>query len=212
MEKLTGKHFLEAKRKDMEENASTLIEKARFDDMAILVPGDPLVATTHMALVIEARKKGVDVRVIHGSSVYSAIASTGLSIYKFGKTTTIPRIQEGYEPTSFYDTIVENLRVGAHTLCLLDVGERPMNVREAIERLQYAERLQKKGVAAVERHVVVASFGETDTVAYASIGELKVSDFPTPAVLIVPATLSDIEKEALESAERLKFTHGRAVL
>ncbi|QQG39999.1 MAG: diphthine synthase [Candidatus Aenigmatarchaeota archaeon] len=199
LEERLRKTITELKRGDMEEGMGKLLEDSRTRDVAVLVPGDPLVATTHVALFLEAKRLGVDVRVIHAPSVISAVASTGLSIYKFGKTCTLPRPQEGFAPLSFYDVILENLRVGAHTLCLLDVGDRPMTVKEAVELLEAAEKEKRKGMIGETRKAVAASFGETDVISYATLAELKRTAMPTPAVLIIPAELNDIEREMLEN-------------
>lgn len=198
LEELVGRPIEEIGRRELEEGAGKIIESARLKDVGVFVPGDPLVATTHVALVLEASKRGVDYRVVHAPSVYSAVAATGLSIYKFGKTCTIPRIQKGYDPTSFYDTVVENLRVGAHTLCLLDV-DPPMTVSEAAARFEEVDKQKGGGVLRGGRMAVAASFGESTTMIYARIDELKKMEFPTPAVLIVPAQLANIEAEAMET-------------
>ncbi len=43
----------------MEENASDMVKRAATKDIAILVGGDPLMATTHKILYIEAEKQHV---------------------------------------------------------------------------------------------------------------------------------------------------------
>lgn len=199
LEKLLGRKIVELERKDLEEGSAKIIEEARMKDIAILVPGDPLSATTHIILVSEAQQKGVDIRIVHAPSIFSAVAATGLSLYKFGKTCTIPREQDGYAPTSFYDVIVENLRTGSHTLVLLDIGDSPMTVREALERLDAAEKEHKKGVMRADMMLVAAHFGETETILYTDSAKLQTVNLPTPSVLVVPADLNDVEKELLES-------------
>jgi diphthine synthase len=99
-----------------------LIKEAADKSIALLVPGDPLTATTHIELVMEAKKQGVGVDIIHASSIYTAVAETGLQLYKFGRATTIPKPQDKFSPTSPFEVIKENKRIGLHTLVLLDIG------------------------------------------------------------------------------------------
>lgn len=199
LQKALNKTLHELKRKDLEEGSGRLLEEAKQSDVAVFVPGDPLVATTHISLVLEALRRGIEVKIVHAPSVYSAVAATGLSIYKFGKTVSIPSVQKFYEPTSFYETIAENLQRNAHTLCLLDVAETPMTLREAIERFEEAERKYRKGIVTDDMMLITASFGEDDRIIFAPLKSLKAIEFPTPAVLIVPASLNDIEREFLQT-------------
>ena len=46
---------------------------------------------------------------------------TGLQVYKFGEIVSIPFFTEKWRPTSFYDKIKKNRKIGLHTLCLLDI-------------------------------------------------------------------------------------------
>ncbi len=137
LEKSVQKKITVLTRKDVEETQEFL-KDARSTDVALLVVGDPLVATTHAEIIIEAQKQNIKTRIIHNSSIYSAVAETGLQIYKFGKTVTIPYPQKGFQPTSFYDVIQKNRSMGAHTLVLLDVQEdqkKYMDPKEAMEIL-----------------------------------------------------------------------------
>ena len=54
-----------------------------------------MIATTHVDLCINAKKKGIKTRVIHAASVVSAVRGiSGLQNYKFGKAVTIPFIEQ----------------------------------------------------------------------------------------------------------------------
>ncbi|MGE5637264.1 MAG: diphthine synthase, partial [Chloroflexota bacterium] len=55
-----------------EENGEIVLDAAENGNVVFLVPGDPFVATTHVALRIEAEKRGIKTRVIHGASAISA--------------------------------------------------------------------------------------------------------------------------------------------
>jgi diphthine synthase len=95
--------------------------EAKEKNIGFLVVGDALCATTHIDLILRARKIGVTVEVIHNASVMSASASCGLPLYQFGYTVSIPFFDESWRPQSFYDRIRYNKDGGMHTLCLLDI-------------------------------------------------------------------------------------------
>lgn len=123
LEKMVGKKIVILRRKDLEEKAEeVLIKKAEKNNVALIVPGDPMIATTHVWIRLEAEKKGIKTEVIHAPSIYSAAPSIiGLQIYKFGKTVTIPFPKENYRPKTPYEVVKENFTRGLHTLVLLDV-------------------------------------------------------------------------------------------
>jgi diphthine methyl ester synthase len=103
------------------EGLNNLIERAKSIKIAILVVGDPFCATTHSDLVLRARHKSVEVVVVHNASIVSAIACTGLQIYRFGETISIPLWTETWKPESFFQKLQGNADRDLHTLCLLDI-------------------------------------------------------------------------------------------
>lgn len=204
LSKLAGKKVKELKRSDLEENAGLLINEAKNHDVALLVAGDPMVATTHIDLVLRARKAGVDVEVIHASSIISAVAETGLMAYKFGKTTTLAYPEKGYKPASPYDALAENKKQGLHTLCLLDVKreeDRYMTVGEGIQTLLEIEAEKKQGVFSKDTLCVgAARLGSGDrAIKSGKAGQLQKQDFGGPPhALIVPGKLHFMEEEAIK--------------
>jgi diphthine synthase len=60
-------------------------------------------------------------QVVHNASVLNGVGVTGLQLYNFARTVTIPFWTETWKPTSFYDKIKVNLNFGMHTLCLLGI-------------------------------------------------------------------------------------------
>jgi diphthine synthase len=80
LEKLIRKKIKVIKRADLEEKSARLVRQAKGKDIAILVPGDPLSATTHSGIMDDAMKSRVSVEVVHSSSVFTAVAETGLSL------------------------------------------------------------------------------------------------------------------------------------
>ncbi len=192
------KEIEEVKRSDLEENQKKILDEALSKKIGILFPGDPLVATTHIDLIIEAKKKGIKTKVVHAPSIYSALGETGLFIYKFGKTTTIPFTERGYEPESPYDSIKENKERGLHTLCLLDIKKKLMEPKDALKYLLKIEKKRKENIIKKEDKVIVFVSRERGVVTYDTIEKIIEKDFPTPASLIIPGNLHPIEKEVLE--------------
>jgi diphthine synthase len=89
LSKLVGKKVRELQREGMEEGAGDIIEESKKKDIGVFVPGDVLSATTHLMMLAEARKAGAKVKIVHGSSIFTAVAETGLQLYKFGRTVTL---------------------------------------------------------------------------------------------------------------------------
>lgn len=205
LKKVCGKEVSELVRKDMEEDSKVLVKEAKSKDIAVLVPGDPLVATTHSSLLQEANAAGVESRVVHSSSIYSAIAETGLHIYKFGKTATIALPEKNYFPKTPYKVLQENLEIGAHTLFLLDVkGEkkRYMTINEGIVvLLELEERIGKNIFDRNTPCVGCARLGSEDSIIkFGKAQDLKDHEFgDAPHIIIVPSKLHFSEQEVLDS-------------
>ena len=197
LEKLIKKKIRLIKRADLEEKSARLVRQAKSKDIAILVPGDPLSATTHSGIMDDAMKSRVKVEVIHSSSVFTSVAETGLSLYNFGKTVTVVAPGKKYRPDSFYKTIKENMSKGMHTLALLDIN---MSVQEGLTVLMNIERKKRLKVMKPSGKIVVASAigSPKKIIRYGSVIELNEENFPPPAVIIIPGKLNFFEKEFLE--------------
>ena len=202
LKKKLNKEITVVKRSDLEEDQKKILEESKKRKVCVLIPGDPLVATTHTDLLIEARKAGIRTFVIHAPSIYSALGETGLFIYKFGKTTTIPFPQKGYRPESPYDAIKENKERGLHTLCLLDIKEKLMQPREALKYLLDIEEKRGEGVISKKDMALVFVSRDRGLLEYDTVENLLEKEFPTPASLIVPGILHEMEKEVLKWARK----------
>ena len=203
-ERLAGKKIIPAPRALVEDGAEgALILPAKEKDIVLLVPGDPLYATTHFWLVSRARELGVAVDVLHNASVFTALAETGLSMYKFGRTVTLP-FPWGEAPLDTpYEQLRLNRSVGLHTLVLLDLApdkERYMTLAEAIGILRDAERRQEKGAFTESAPIMAAAALGTaaQRIVSGTPREIESADLaPVPRCLVVPGTLSHHEEEAL---------------
>ena len=58
----------------------------------------------------------------------SAIGATGLQLYNFGQTVSMVFFTETWKPSSFYDRVKENCRIGLHTLMLLDIKVKEQSI------------------------------------------------------------------------------------
>ncbi|MEM3153957.1 MAG: diphthine synthase [Candidatus Woesearchaeota archaeon] len=208
LEKLYCKKVQLADRKFVE-SSEQLLKEAKSGNVALLIIGDPLCATTHWDILQRAKEQKIKVEVIHNASVINAIGATGLQVYKFGKTTSIPFPSENYEPETFYNVIKENKSIGAHTLVLLDLDPengRFMSVNEAVEILRKIERNRKEGVFMPNDWCVgVARLGADDQkIVAGTVTQVSDADFgPAPHALIVPGKLHFMEEDALKQQKSL---------
>jgi diphthine synthase len=205
LEEMIGKEVRVVSRRILEEEDGLIIfEAAKKGKAAFLVQGDPMIATTHVDLRISAEKRGIKTRVIHGASVVSAVRGiSGLQNYKFGKTVTIPFSEEGFVSETPYNVILENKKMGLHTMCYLDIKseeQRYLTVNEALQTLLELEKQKKEQVATSMTLVIgVARAGSPEPVVKAGyIEEVVTFDFGAPPhTLIFPGKLHFMEAEAL---------------
>jgi diphthine synthase len=204
LEKIIGKKIIELMREDLEQHAAKIINEAKTKDVVLFVSGDPLIATTHSTILNDARNAGIETKVIHNASIVSAIGETGLHVYKFGATATVPFLEKTGNklPESVYDVLKSNKAAGLHTLLLLDITpEKRMVPGEAIKILLELERKRGEKVFTEESDVVVfARAGASDSkIFFGKVEELEDADFgKPPMVLIVPGKLHFSEREYLE--------------
>lgn len=195
LEKLVGKKIAILKRGDVEECSQKILDSAKKKDTALFVIGDPLAATTHIDLVIEAKKQKIPLKIIHNASIFSTIAECGLQLYKFGKAATIPFTKQ---TESVKDTIEGNRKLGLHTLLLLDLDaekEKFMTVSKALEIL-----LENKIISEKEK-LIAAHISENSQIFYGIPEELMKKKIDIPSVLVMPGKLHFMEKEFLEMLE-----------
>ena len=203
LEALYGKK-VELANREFVESADQLLQEAKSSNVALLVIGDPLVATTHWDILHRAREQNIKTEIIHNAAIASVIGATGLQVYKFGKTTSIPFPKENYEPETPYNIIKENKSIGAHTLVLLDLDpehNKFMSVNEAIELLRKIERKRNEKVFLPSDWCVgIARMGSKDQkITAGTVIEVSDADFgAAPHALIVPGKLHFVEEEALK--------------
>lgn len=203
LEEVIGKKIKVLYRGQVEEGED-IIEDAKTMRVGFITAGDTMAATTHVDLRIQAKEYNIPVRVFHGISIFSACpTSTGLQPYKFGRTVTLPFIEDGYQPQSPYDHILENKERGLHTMILLDIHAeemRYMTAHQALEWLMLGEQKWGKGLINENTLMVVASHvGSPDEKVTAGyVKDLMQKDLGEPLfTLILPGNLHFMEQYAL---------------
>ncbi len=200
----TGKEIKSVTRSDLEENVRQTIHRAKSSNVSILVIGDPLVATTHHTILDAAHAAGIKTKIFHSSSIFSAaIGESGLDIYRFGPTTTVPFWSEHYKPTSFIDTISKNLKNSEHTLLLLDIEQSktaPMSIAQAADIISKADG---KAVISRRRKVMaLADIGRENQeilyIEFSKIPSLSSRLEGKTISLIIPADLNFAEEESVK--------------
>lgn len=121
LEEFYGKEVILADRELVESGSADILRDADKENVAFLVVGDPFGATTHTDLVLRAKKDKIPVEVIHNASVMNAVGSCGLQLYNFGQTISMVFFTDSWRPDSWYDKVMENRKIGLHTLVLLDI-------------------------------------------------------------------------------------------
>lgn len=163
LEEFYGREVIVADRELVESGSDEILDGADKEDVVMLVVGDPFGATTHTDLMLRARELGIKTDVIHNASVMNAVGACGVQLYNFGQTVSLVFFTENWRPDSFYDKIMENRRLGLHTLLLLDIKvkeqslenmargrliyepPRYMNIETAAEQLlEIEEKRQEK--------------------------------------------------------------------
>jgi diphthine synthase len=189
--KFLGKKIIPANR-EFVEGMNEILEEAKMEDVALLVYGSPLTATTHIILIQEAKRKKVKYEIIYSASVIDAVAECGLQLYKFGKIASIPK----FNADSFIEIIKENQKIGAHSLILVDIG---LEFREAIKRMENGNLQQVLHNSSNQDKIVVCSRlgAKEGRICYGTVKELENKEVKAPFCFIIPGKLHFIEEEVL---------------
>jgi len=184
--------IVDAKIEPLERNnveSDKIVKEAKDKEIVLLVYGSPLIATTHISIILEAKDKNIGCRVIHNASVLDGIANTGLQSYKFGKTASLPDWDSKGKSKSFMDVILNNKKIGAHTLLLVDIG---LELDDAVDQL-------KKSGYENEKIIVCSKLGyENEKIYFDKLDKLEKININKPYCIIIPGKFHFTEKEALE--------------
>jgi len=188
LEQLYGKKIILAEREFIEDG-SVIIDQASNSNVSILIIGDVFSATTHISLYLQALENDIQVQIINNASVLTAIGITGLELYKFGKTTSIPF----HESKTPLEVIEKNYPL--HTLCLLDLVPKEKHFMESSEAL---EKLFSLGFKKDTKIIICTQLGSKNpTIIYTEAENIKpLNKFPQ--CIIVPGELHFMEEDMLE--------------
>ncbi|MDD3178029.1 MAG: diphthine synthase [Candidatus ainarchaeum sp.] len=195
LEKIINKKIIPLNRKELEQEQKFIKKKN-----CLLVIGNALSATTHFSIIKDAEKKNIKTKIITGISIFNYRGACGLYEYKFGKTVSIVYPLKNFNPKSFYETILENIKIGAHTLCLLDIKvdeNKFMTCKEACEIL---EQIDEKKILKEKECVAYFSMGSNKE----EIIKFKFKEYKEiktikkyPQSLIICGNLNEFEKGAI---------------
>ena len=166
-------------------------------EITLLIYGDPLSATTHTEILQEAKKQNIQTNIIQAPSIFTAIARTGLQLYKFGKTASIPFWTENHKPESFFDLLEQNQSIGAHTLFLLDLNPKENKFHSIKDALKIIQEISKKRNFKLTKAIACARLGlDSEIIKYDSIKNLQNQDFGnSPYCIIIPGELNFSEED-----------------
>ncbi|QGA80807.1 diphthine synthase [Candidatus Nanohalobium constans] len=187
IEEKTDSSIQKLSRKEVEQE-DKILEEAKDSDVAFLVSGDALTATTHYDIKHRAEEKEIETEVVHAPSIFTSIAETGLNVYKFGRTVTLP---ENGKPDSVIKYVEKNDEIGLHSLILLDIN---LEASEAAEKiLEMKPEFSKREALVLERANL-----ETQEISRMTLEEVSEKEFGEPPhCLILPGEKSHKEEEFL---------------
>ncbi len=185
------------------EDGKEILEAAKTNKVALLSYGDPYIATTHIELRVRAIQDGTKTDTIHASSaITSLIGECGLHFYKVGKTVTI---MSGIPSSTAYYSIFENLKLGNHTIVLLEWNQNKnffLDPKDAISSLLDQEKEQGRKVFSGDTYGIVASRIGQDgqKIIAAKFSDLAKQDFGAPPhTIIIPGMMHFTESDALKA-------------
>jgi diphthine synthase len=196
LEEIVGKKIIEANREKVE--SLEIVDEAKKMDVALLIYGSPLMATTHISLIQEAKYLGIKCKVLYNASIFDAIGETGLQLYKFGKVTSMPAWKKSFRPTSFMEIIKENFSINAHSLILADIG---LEFSDALKQLKEASEEHN---FKIKKLIVCQTLGTKNSkIFYRSIKEFEeFTGVRKPYCIIIPSEkLHEVEREFLKLFE-----------
>ena len=200
------------------EQPEDLLEMAKQQLVAVLVVGDPMQATTHIDLQLRAENAGIPVHVVHGISITTLVpGATGVSNYKFGRSTTLTYPYGDWIATSPLEVMLQNYTQKLHTLVLFDLDpsgagtgdQQPMQASDAAESIAKMVKKFKEMELTQEQSKLVAEIDSLEVVLCSdlgtddqrlqttTIGLLGGKNSGRLNCMVLLANLSEIEREAV---------------
>lgn len=223
LEEYFGKKIIIADRDLIESQIEErILNPAKSKTIALLILGDPLIATTHTDLLLRAKEMNVETKLYNNVSIGNYITRTGLQFYKFGKITSIPFFSEKFMPRTPYLVHHDNHKMGAHSLFLLDLNpsndiaykghdrylkaHRAFNFLLDIPKIMLEnEEIEEKDSMILDEEtpaVICSRLGfDDEKIIYGTIEELiefdKTHDLKEPVCIIIPGDMHEMEEKYL---------------
>ncbi|PVU75326.1 diphthine synthase [Sulfolobus sp. SCGC AB-777_G06] len=204
---LTGNnvHVFTANRSLLENNFKRILQYLdEGKNVAVATIGDPMIATTHISLITEAKNRGHEFLIVPGVSVHCyMISKSMLSSYRFGKSVTIVYPFGDKIDTTPYYVLKENQERKLHTVFYLDIrDDKPMSAIEAVSLLLKMEEMEKMRVISRDDVIIVGQrLGCQDE----EVVAMRLSDVvnyqfkPQPHIIVYPSkSLHFMESEGLK--------------
>jgi len=197
---------------------------AKEKTIALLIIGDPLIATTHTDLILRCHDLKIKSKIYNNVSIGNFITRTGLQFYKFGKITSIPFYSEKFMPRSPYLIYLDNHKMGAHSLFLLDLNpsndvaykghSKYLKAHKAIEFMLKIpkimienEEMEEKDAMQIDKEtpaVICSRLGfDDEEIVYDTLEGLtkidKERNFKEPICLIIPGDMHEMEERYLKT-------------
>lgn len=185
LEKIFSKKIEEVGR-DFVENFD--VNKCKDKNIGILIYGDIFSATTHVSLLLDCKKKNIDIKLVNGISILTLVGNLGLNLYNFGKVISVP-----FQDVNLISSLKENNNL--HTLFLLDLDPKNnkfVSINEALERL-LKQGMEDRLCVGVER----LGFDDERVVVKKAKELVNVKFSKYPQCLIILGKLHFVEEEIL---------------
>jgi diphthine synthase len=181
-----------------------ILQKASEENVSIAVIGDPLVATTHIIVLEEAKTQSIPFKVIHGiSGVYMSILESLLQIYKFGRITTLVYPYGNTFPYSVLKQVYTNICTKSHSLVLLDLKldeGKIMHANEAADIIvEMEQRMWDDSVLENLLSIIVEAAGTPwQRITVKTLGKSRTGRYEiVPQSIVIPGFLHFEEEESL---------------
>ena len=214
-----GKTIIVASRRHLEgEGIRDVIRLSQEKNVCIAVAGDPLIATTHSSIIVEAISQNIDVEVVPSVSVLNATVSFScLQSYRFGKIATVVSPKDGIVYEYPYDVVKMNRSLNLHTLLLLEIDIEKNYFMKPYEALSILLDIQNRRSETIlsgnDIVIVMADLTScSHNVWVSTISEVLNNkhefDSNTLYTIIIPAKrLHPMEEECLKYIRRKKLAY-----
>jgi diphthine synthase len=172
---------------------------------------------------LRAKNLKIQTKVYNNVSIANAITRTGLQFYKFGKITSIPFFNDKFMPRTPYLYFLDNFKMGAHSLFLLDLNpsddvaykgnEKYLKAHKALDFMLKIQDLMLENEEIEEKDcmfldletpaLICSRLGFNDEkIAYGTIQDLikydKKQELKAPICIVIPGDLHEMEEEFLK--------------